>query len=169
MITPCFDVHLLTFCNNAMSLVLRTSFIFSLIIHLIFRSLNLVTVLLLCVNNFGIGDIWIRWYLVYQMRVWHTTICVTWCIGINLMSNPQHNPMRKRFAFVTAILFVVAIMITIPFNGMLPSTAVAQQQRINSNTSSSRSANSSASNPLPLKTIFKQVPPRWCQQVLMNM
>ena len=39
-----------------MSLVLRTSFIFSLIIHLIFRSLNLVTELLLCVNNFGIGD-----------------------------------------------------------------------------------------------------------------
>src|SRR5215831_1216887 len=73
------------------------------------------------------------------------------------MSNPQHNPMRKRFAFVTAISFVLAIMITIPFNGMLPSTAVAQQQRINSNTSSSQSANSSASNPLPLKTIFKQV------------
>src|SRR5215472_10509926 len=39
-----------------MSLVLRTSFIFSLIIHLIFRSLNLVTELLLCVNNFGIGE-----------------------------------------------------------------------------------------------------------------
>jgi S1-C subfamily serine protease len=37
----------------------------------------------------------------------------------------------------------------------IPSTAVAQQQRINSNTSS-QIANSS-SNPLPLKTIFKQV------------
>ncbi|MFY9799576.1 MAG: hypothetical protein WAJ93_28160, partial [Candidatus Nitrosopolaris sp.] len=41
---------------NAMSLVLRISFIFSLIIHLIFRSVNLVTELLLCVNNFGIGE-----------------------------------------------------------------------------------------------------------------
>ena len=59
------------------------------------------------------------------------------------MNNPQHNPMRKRFASATAILFTVAIMITIP------STAVAQQEQINSNTSSS--------NPLPLKTIFKQV------------
>jgi hypothetical protein len=37
-------------------LVLRISFIFSLIIHLIFRSVNLVTELLLCVNNFGIGE-----------------------------------------------------------------------------------------------------------------
>ncbi|HXX98836.1 MAG TPA: trypsin-like peptidase domain-containing protein [Candidatus Bathyarchaeia archaeon] len=59
------------------------------------------------------------------------------------MNNPQHNPMRKRFAVATAMLFAVAIMITIP------STAVAQQQRVNSNTSSS--------NSLPLKTIFKQV------------
>jgi hypothetical protein len=40
-----------------MSLVLRISFIFSLIIHLIFRSVNLATELLLCVNNFGIGEI----------------------------------------------------------------------------------------------------------------
>ena len=39
-----------------MSLVLRIFFIFSLIIHLIFRSVNLVTELLLCVNNFGIGE-----------------------------------------------------------------------------------------------------------------
>ena len=39
-----------------MSLVLRIAFIFSLIIHLIFRSVNLVTELLLCVNNFGIGE-----------------------------------------------------------------------------------------------------------------
>jgi S1-C subfamily serine protease len=59
------------------------------------------------------------------------------------MNNPQHKPMRKRFASATVILFALAIMITIP------STAVALQQRINSNTSSS--------NPLPLKTIFKQV------------
>jgi S1-C subfamily serine protease len=52
--------------------------------------------------------------------------------------------MRKQFA--VAVVFAVAIMITIPFNGfILPSTAVAQQQRINT------------SNPLPLKTIFKQV------------
>jgi len=73
------------------------------------------------------------------------------------MNSPQHNPMRKRFAFATVIVCAVAIIIaTIPFNGfILPSTAVAQQQRINSNTSSSQNANSS--NPLPLKTIFKQV------------
>jgi len=64
------------------------------------------------------------------------------------MNNPQHKPMRKRFPFATAILFAVAIIITIP------STAVAQQQRLNSNTSS-QIANSS-SNPLP-KTIFKQL------------
>jgi S1-C subfamily serine protease len=65
------------------------------------------------------------------------------------MNNPQPIPMRNRFASATAILFAVAIMITIQFNGMLLSTAFAQQQRINSNTSSS--------NPLPLKTIFKQL------------
>jgi S1-C subfamily serine protease len=64
------------------------------------------------------------------------------------MNNPQHNPMRKRFASATPILFALAIMI------MIPSTAVAQQQRINSN-APSQIANSS--NPLPLKTIFKQV------------
>ena len=64
--------------------------------------------------------------------------------------------MRKRFAFAIAIVFAVAIMITIPFNGViLPSTAVAQKQQINSNTSSSQSTNSS-SNPLSLNTIFKQ-------------
>ncbi|HET8688943.1 MAG TPA: trypsin-like peptidase domain-containing protein, partial [Methanosarcina sp.] len=74
------------------------------------------------------------------------------------MNNPQLTPMRKRFAFATAIVFAVAIiMITIPFNGfILPPTAVAQQQQINSSTPSSQSTNSSA-NPLPLKTIFKQV------------
>src|SRR5215471_1426112 len=60
--------------------------------------------------------------------------------------------MRNRFAVATAIVFAVAIMITIPFYGfILPSTAVAQQQRINS----SQSTNSS-SNPLSLNTIFKQ-------------
>ncbi|MGA8085068.1 MAG: trypsin-like peptidase domain-containing protein [Candidatus Nitrosopolaris sp.] len=63
--------------------------------------------------------------------------------------------MRKRFAFAIAIVFAVAIMITIPFNGVPPSTTVAQTQQINSNTSSSQSANSS-SNPLSLNTIFKQ-------------
>ena len=40
----------------------------------------------------------------------------------------------------------------------LPSTAAfAQQQQINSNTSSSQSTNATFSNPLPLKTIFKKV------------
>jgi len=62
------------------------------------------------------------------------------------MNNPQHNPMRKRFAFATAILFAVAIIATIPFNSIFHSTAFAQQQQINSNISSSQSANSS-SNP----------------------
>ena len=58
--------------------------------------------------------------------------------------------MRKRFAFATAVVFAVAIMTTIPFDGfILPSTAVAQQQQINSN--------SSSPNPLSLNTIFKQV------------
>ncbi len=47
----------LTFCSNAMSLVMRFSFIFSLIIHLIFRSVNLVTDLrVMRVNNFWIGE-----------------------------------------------------------------------------------------------------------------
>jgi S1-C subfamily serine protease len=63
--------------------------------------------------------------------------------------------MRKRFAAATAVVFAVAIMIIIQFDGfILPSTAVAQQQRINSNTSSSESTNSSHN---PLSTIFKQV------------
>jgi S1-C subfamily serine protease len=65
--------------------------------------------------------------------------------------------MKNRFAFATAIVFAVAIMIGIALGGfILSSTAVAQQQRINSNTSSSQGTNYS-SNPLPLKTIFKQV------------
>ena len=72
------------------------------------------------------------------------------------MNTSQHKPMRKRFAFATAVVFAIAMMITIPLNGVLPSTAVAQQQRINSDTSSSQSTNSS-SNPLPLRTIFKQL------------
>ena len=56
--------------------------------------------------------------------------------------------MRKRSAVTAAIIFAVAIMIIIPFNGfILPSTAVAQQQRIDSNTSSCQGTNSS-SNPL---------------------
>jgi S1-C subfamily serine protease len=63
--------------------------------------------------------------------------------------------MRKRFAFATAIVF--AGLIIIPLNGhILPSTAVAQQQRVNSNTSPSQSTNTS-SNPLSLRTIFKQL------------
>ena len=66
--------------------------------------------------------------------------------------------MRNRFAVATAVVFAVAIMITIPFKGfILPSSAVAQQQQLNSNTSSSQSTNSSSSNPLSLNTIFKQV------------
>jgi S1-C subfamily serine protease len=63
--------------------------------------------------------------------------------------------MRKRFAFATAIVF--AGLIIIPLNGLiLPPTAVAQQQRISSNTSSSQSTTSS-SNPLSLRTMFKQL------------
>jgi S1-C subfamily serine protease len=72
------------------------------------------------------------------------------------MNNSQFIPMRKRFVYATAVVFAVAIMITIPFNGFtLLSTAEAQLPRINSNTSSSQS-NSSSSNPLSLNTIFKQ-------------
>jgi S1-C subfamily serine protease len=59
--------------------------------------------------------------------------------------------MRRQFAFTTAIVFAVAIIIM-----TIPSTAVAQQQQLNSNASSSKSTNSS-SNPLSLNTIFKQV------------
>ena len=58
--------------------------------------------------------------------------------------------MRKRFTFAIATVFAVAIiMITIPFNRfILPSTAVAQQQQINSNISSSESTNPSSHNSL---------------------
>src|SRR5215467_9031316 len=67
------------------------------------------------------------------------------------MNNPQHNLMRKRFAFATAI--AMAIMIIIPFDAFIASSkAVAQQQRINSNTSSSQGTNSS--NPSSLNAIL---------------
>ncbi|MGA9154414.1 MAG: hypothetical protein WBZ36_27845 [Candidatus Nitrosopolaris sp.] len=64
--------------------------------------------------------------------------------------------MKKRFAFAIAILFVVAIiMITISFNGfILPSTVVAQQQRMNSNTSSSQGTNSSPNPPILIAEIL---------------
>ena len=59
--------------------------------------------------------------------------------------------MRKRFAFAAAI--AMAIMIIIPFDAFIASsTAVAQQQRINSNTSSSQGTNSS--NPSSLNAIL---------------
>ena len=59
--------------------------------------------------------------------------------------------MRKRFPFATAI--AMAIMIIIPFDAIIASsTAVAQQQRINSNTSSSQGTNSS--NPSSLNAIL---------------
>jgi F0F1-type ATP synthase assembly protein I len=67
------------------------------------------------------------------------------------MNNPQHKLMRKRFAFATAI--AMAIIIIIPFDAFIASsTAVAQQQRINSNTSSSQGTNSS--NPSSLNAIL---------------
>ncbi|MGA9149020.1 MAG: hypothetical protein WBZ36_00470 [Candidatus Nitrosopolaris sp.] len=70
------------------------------------------------------------------------------------MNSPQVT-LRKRFAFATAIVFAVAIMITIPFNGSIPPfTVVAQQQEINSNTPS---PTTTSSNPLPLNRTFKQV------------
>ena len=72
------------------------------------------------------------------------------------MNNPQLTPMRGCFAFATALVFAVAIiMITISFNRpIFPSTAVVaqQQQQINSNTSSSQGTNSSP--PLSLNTIL---------------
>ncbi|MGC2573608.1 MAG: trypsin-like peptidase domain-containing protein [Candidatus Nitrosopolaris sp.] len=74
------------------------------------------------------------------------------------MDSPQHKPMRKRFTFATAIVF--AGLIIIPLNGLiLPSTAVALQQGINSDTSSqsTSSSSSSSSNPLSLRTMFKQL------------
>src|SRR5215469_15374209 len=65
--------------------------------------------------------------------------------------------MRKRSVLATAIVFLGLIIV--PLNELvLPSTAVALQQKINSNTSSSQSTNSSSpSNPLSLRTMFKQI------------
>src|SRR5215469_16154769 len=68
--------------------------------------------------------------------------------------------MTNRFWFATAVVFAVAIMITIPYTGfILTTTAVAAQtKQMNSNTSSSQGTNSSSSsNPLTLNSIFKQV------------
>jgi S1-C subfamily serine protease len=73
------------------------------------------------------------------------------------MNNPHVTPMIKRFAFATAVLFVLAIItVTSTFNRVIltPAAVVAQTQQINS---PSQGTNSSSSNPLPLKTIFKQV------------
>ncbi|HYV52834.1 MAG TPA: hypothetical protein VE971_06015 [Candidatus Eisenbacteria bacterium] len=68
------------------------------------------------------------------------------------MDSPQHKPMRKRFTFATAIVFAGLIIILL--NGLiLPSTAVALQQGINSNTSSSQSTNSFSSNRQPCYNI----------------
>ncbi|MGA9152446.1 MAG: trypsin-like peptidase domain-containing protein, partial [Candidatus Nitrosopolaris sp.] len=67
--------------------------------------------------------------------------------------------MTRQSAFETAIVFAVAIiMITILFNRFILSstTAVAQEQQINSNISSQGTNSSSSSNPLSLNTIFKQ-------------
>jgi S1-C subfamily serine protease len=85
------------------------------------------------------------------------------------MNNPHLIPMKKRFAFATAIVFALAIiMIISPLNRfILSSTSVAaQQQQISSNTSSSlttnssttnsSTTNSSTTNPLSLNTIYKQ-------------
>src|SRR5215831_3829870 len=68
--------------------------------------------------------------------------------------------MRKRFVFATAVVFAVAIMITIPYSGFIltPTAVAAQQQQMNSNTSSSQGTNSSSSsNPITLNSIFRQV------------
>ena len=67
--------------------------------------------------------------------------------------------MTNRFWFATAVVFAVAIMITIPYSGFIltPTAVAAQQQQMNSNTSSSQGTNSSSSsNPLTLNSIFKQ-------------
>jgi len=65
--------------------------------------------------------------------------------------------MRNRFTVGMAVVIAVAIMITVPFNG-LPSLALAQQQQMNSTTPSFQNTNSSSSSkPLTLNSIFKQV------------
>ena len=65
--------------------------------------------------------------------------------------------MTKQSAFGTAIVFTVA-MIPILLNRFILSstTAVAQGQQINSNTTSQGTTSSSSSNPLSLNTIFRQ-------------
>jgi S1-C subfamily serine protease len=73
------------------------------------------------------------------------------------MNNPHVIRMIKRFAFASAILFAVAIiMVTSTFNRVIltPTTVVAQTQQLNS---PSQGTNSSSSTPLSLNTIFKQV------------
>src|SRR5215469_14774459 len=63
--------------------------------------------------------------------------------------------MKKRFAFATAIVFTVAIiMVTSTLNRVTLTPTVAQTQQINSNTSSL--GTNSSSSPLSLNTIFKQ-------------
>ena len=76
------------------------------------------------------------------------------------MHNPQVTPMRKRFAFATTILLVVAIiMVTSTFNRVIltPTVVVAQTQPINTASLSQGTNSSSSSNPLTLNSIFKQV------------
>ena len=68
--------------------------------------------------------------------------------------------MIKRFAFATAILFVVAIiMVTSTFNVfiLIPAAVVAQTQPVNTTSPSQGTNSSSSSNPVSLNTIFKQV------------
>src|SRR5215469_1625779 len=68
--------------------------------------------------------------------------------------------MRNRFAVGAAVVFAVAIMITILYSGFIltPTSVAAQTQQMNSNTSSSQGTpSSSSSNPLTLNSIFKQV------------
>jgi S1-C subfamily serine protease len=67
--------------------------------------------------------------------------------------------MTKRFWFATAVVFAIALMITIPYSGFIltPTSVAAQTQQMNSNTSSSQGTPSSSSNPLTLNSIFKQV------------
>jgi hypothetical protein len=90
-----------------MSLVLRISFIFSLIIHLIFRSVNLVTELLLCVNNFGIGERLLRLYtyLILELAIFIILLCplsLAWAQTIT--SNPSVVSTRGHFGLDTGEL-----------------------------------------------------------------
>src|SRR5215469_8766121 len=65
--------------------------------------------------------------------------------------------MRNRYAVGTAIVFAVAIMITIPYRGFIltPTSVAAQTQHMNSTITSAQGTNSS--KPLTLNSIFKQV------------